>query len=106
MTTPRKIFAAVALAAVAMFGTAGLALAGPNHVDDGGHHGGHSNSHADNYHFGDDNDCNYKYNRDGSRNHKFDGGNKDCPTRYPVTNPPNIPNEDSPAGGGGLLPGL
>ena len=61
MTTPRKIFAAVALAAVAMFGTAGLALAGPNHVDDGGHHGGHSNSHADNYHFGDDNDCNYKY---------------------------------------------
>lgn len=100
MTTPRKIFAAVALASVAMLGTAGLALAGPNHVDDGGHHGGHTNSHVDQHSLGDDNDCNYKYKRDGSRSHKFDGDNDDCPTLYPRENPPNPEYDHAPGAGG------
>lgn len=107
MTTPRKILATVALAAVASFATAGLALADPNEVDDGGHHGGHTNSHADQHHQGDDNNCNFKYKRDGSRSHKFDGGNKDCPTLNSPINQPNPAYDGGPASGvGGLIPGL
>jgi hypothetical protein len=100
MTTPRKMFAAVALAAVALFVTTGLALANPEHVNDGGRHGGHSHSHTDHYNVGDDNDCNYKYRRDGSRNPDYDG-DAHCPTRQ-QTNPPN-PAYDR---GGFSFPGL
>jgi len=99
MTTRRKIFAAVGLAGAALFATTGIALAGPNHIDDGGHHGGHSNSHVDQHSLGDDNDCNYKYTRTGSRSHKFDGDNDDCPTINPQVNGPN------PAYTGGSGPG-
>ncbi|HTK63173.1 MAG TPA: hypothetical protein VL595_12375 [Pseudonocardia sp.] len=107
MTTPRKIFAAVALASVALFTTAGLAMADPNEVDDGGHHGGHSNSHTDGFHLGDDNECNFKYKRDGSRNHKFDGDNDDCPPLNPQVNEPNPAYTGGSNGSGGFsIPGL
>jgi hypothetical protein len=107
MTTPRKMFAAVVLAAVASFATAGLAMADPNKVDDGGHHGGHTNSHVDQHSQGDDNNCNFKYNRDGSRSHKFDGGNHDCPTINSPINEPNPAYDGGPtSGAGGLIPGL
>lgn len=101
MTTSRKMFAAVALAAVALFGTVGIAVAGPNRVHDGGNDGGHSNSDVDQHGLGDDNKCNFKYNRDGTRSKKFDGGNKDCPTQFPVENPPN----PGVSGGQGSNPG-
>jgi hypothetical protein len=106
MTTPRKIVASVAIAGAALLVTTGIAMANPDKVDDGGHHGGHSNSHVDTRHLGDDNECNYKYKRDGSRRHGFDGDNDDCPKINPVGNPPNPEYDhgfDSP---GFHLPGL
>jgi hypothetical protein len=105
MTTPRKIIAAVALAGAALLVTTGLAMADAEHVNDGGHHGGHSNSHVDQHSLGDDNDCNFKYTREGTRSHKFDGDNDDCPTLYPRENPPN-PGVDGSQGGGFSFPGL
>lgn len=108
MTTPRKIVGAVAVASAGLLVTTGIALASPKHVDDGGRHGGHSNSHVDTHHLGDDNDCNYKYERDGSRNHDFDGGNKDCPDLNPIENPPNPEYDHGPSFGspGFSFPGL
>ena len=49
------MFAAVTLAAVALLVTTGLAMANPEHVDDGGDHGGHSTSHVDTHSLGDNN---------------------------------------------------
>jgi hypothetical protein len=89
MTTPRKIVASVAIAGAALLVTTGIALADPDEVDDGGHHGGHTNSHVDTHHLGDDNDCNFKYNRDSSRRHSFDGDNDDCPPLNGNVNEPN-----------------
>jgi hypothetical protein len=99
MTTSRKIFTVAALAATALFVSGGVAFAGPKHVDDGGHHGGHSNSHKDHFDLGDDNNCNYKYRRDGSQKKDFDNDNSSCPDIFPVSNPDNIQTDpDAPQG--------
>jgi hypothetical protein len=99
LTGPRRIVAAVAVAGAALSITTGIAMADPNEVDDGGHHGGHTNSHVDQHSQGDDNDCNFKYTRTGSRSHKFDGGNDDCPTLNPRVNSPNPAYDHAPGAG-------
>lgn len=91
MTTPRKMLAAAVMAVVALFVTVGVAVASDDEerVDRDEADGTHSFDH---HGVGDDNGCNFKYKRDGSKRKHFDGDDDDCPTIYPVTNPPNIPN--------------
>jgi hypothetical protein len=91
MTTPRKTLAVLALALAGTFAGAGIALANPDKVNDGGNRGGHTNSHKDHYDLGDDNSCNYKYRRDGSLNPKWHGDDDDdsCPDINKVFNDPN-----------------